>query len=153
MKYKCPLIVVSDIEKSREFYEEILGQAVIVDYGENITFKGDFSLQSKSTWASFINKTENDIGSKSNSFELYFEEEKFDDFIKLLKSHKIEYVHDVKDFPWGQRVIRFYDLDMHIIEVGESMESVVRRFIAQGLSIEQTAQRTQHPIEFVKSCL
>ncbi|MEW9121058.1 MAG: hypothetical protein AB2421_00005 [Thermotaleaceae bacterium] len=53
----------------------------------------------------------------------------------------------------GQRVIRFYDPDMHIIEVGESMETVVKGFIKQGLSIEETAERTQHPIEFVKRCL
>jgi hypothetical protein len=42
---------------------------------------------------------------------------------------------------------------MHIIEIGESMVSVVKRFLNQGLSVEETAQRTQHPIEFVKQCL
>ena len=52
----------------------------------------------------------------------------------------------------GQRVIRFYDPDMHIIEVGESMLTVVKRFISQGLSIEETAERTQHPIEFIRAC-
>lgn len=39
------------------------------------------------------------------------------------------------------------------IEVGESMETVVKRFIGQRLSIEETAERTQHPIEFVRQCL
>lgn len=57
------------------------------------------------------------------------------------------------EYPWGQRVIRFYDPDMHIIEVGEPMENVVKRFIDQGLSVEETSKRTQHPIEFVKNCL
>jgi hypothetical protein len=42
---------------------------------------------------------------------------------------------------WGQRVIRFYDLDWHIIEVGEEMDFVVRRFLAQGLSVAETAKR------------
>ena len=84
---------------------------------------------------------------------MYFEEEQFEEFIDRLKGYKISYVHDVVEYPWGQRVIRFYDPDMHIIEVGESMETVVRRFIGQGLSIEETAKRTQHPIEFVKNCL
>ncbi len=33
---------------------------------------------------------------------------------------------------WGQRVIRFYDLDGHLIEVGESMAMVIRRFFRGG---------------------
>lgn len=153
MKYKLPLIVVTDISVSRKFYEEVLNQKVILDFGANITFTGEFSLQTKASWVNFINKTQNDIVYKTNNFELYFEEEQFDEFVERLKSFDIQYVHDVVEYPWGQRVIRFYDPDMHIIEVGESMETVIKRFIAQGLSIEETAERTQHPIQFVKSCL
>lgn len=153
MNYKCALIVVSDIGVSRKFYEDVLGQVVIIDYGANITFRGDFSLQTKATWVDFIDKKYDDIAFKTNSMELYFEEEQFDIFINKLKSFEIEYVHDIKEFSWGQRVIRFYDPDMHIIEVGESMKTVVKRFLAEGLSIEETSKRTMHPIEFINSCL
>ncbi|MTK10696.1 MAG: glyoxalase/bleomycin resistance/dioxygenase family protein [Clostridiaceae bacterium] len=152
MKFMCPLIVVNDISVSRNFYEEVLNQKVILDFGANITFEGNFALQSKETWIDFIDKTEEDIKQNSNSFELYFEEENIDDFIERLKNYAdLQYVHGVKEFPWGQRVIRFYDPDMHIIEIGESMVSVVKRFLNQGLSVEETAQRTQHPIEFVNT--
>jgi catechol 2,3-dioxygenase-like lactoylglutathione lyase family enzyme len=44
MKYICPLIVVKDIAESRHFYENILGQKVKYDFGENVTFEGDFSI-------------------------------------------------------------------------------------------------------------
>jgi len=153
MKYKLPLIVVDNISISRKFYEEVLTQKVILDFGANITFAGDFALQSRESWVNFIHKTEHEVLLKTNNFELYFEEELFDEFAQRLKSFEIQYVHDVVEYPWGQRVIRFYDPDMHIIEVGESMETVVKRFNSQGLSLEETAERTQHPIEFVKSCL
>jgi len=153
MKFKLPLIVVSDILVSRKFYEEVLNQKVILDFGANITFDGEFSIQTKSTWVDFINKTESDILSKPDNFELYFEEEQFDEFVVKLKSFEVQYVHYVVEYPWGQRVIRFYDPDMHMIEVGESMDTVVKRFISQGLSVEETAERTQHPVEFVKSCI
>jgi hypothetical protein len=63
------------------------------------------------------------------------------------------YLVAVMEFPWGQRGVRFYDPDMHIVEVSKSMASVVKRFRAEGLSIEQTAERIQCPIEFVKSFL
>ena len=152
MKFKLPLIVVVDIETSRNFYEDVLNQKVILDFGANITFDGEFSLQTKSSWADFIFKTENDILSKPDNFELYFEEDQFDEFVERLKSFEIQYVHDVAEYPWGQRAVRFYDPDMHIIEVGESMETVINRFIALGLSVEETAERTQHPVEFVKKC-
>lgn len=152
MKYGLPLLVVADIAVSRKFYEEVLNQEVIMDFGANITFKGNFALQSKESWVDFIQKTEKDVLTKSNNFELYFEEEHLEEFAQRLHFFEIEYVHELIEFPWGQRVLRFYDPDMHIIEVGESMETVIKRFIEQGLSIEETAQRTQHPIEFVRAC-
>jgi hypothetical protein len=59
----------------------------------------------------------------------------------------------VIEHPWGQRVIRFYDPDRHIIEVGENMKMVVRRFLQRGLSIDETAVRMDVPVDYVKSCL
>ena len=154
MKFTSPLIVVKDMKKSREFYEKVLNQKVILDFGENITFDGDFSLQTKASWQDFIDKNENDILQKSNNFELYFEEENFDQFMSHLNSFdQIELVHKVKEYPWGQRVVRFYDPDSHIIEVGENMRFVVKRFLAEGMTIEETSKRSQFPIEFVKSCM
>lgn len=154
MKFKCPLIVVADIEVSRNFYENVLNQKVKYDFGENIMYEGDFAIQLKSHFANMITLNEADITAKSNNFELYFEEENIDDFIEKLKNiSQIQYIHRLIEHPWGQRVIRFYDPDMNIIEVGETMESVVKRFLRQGLSIKETAKRTQHPIEFVKQCL
>ncbi|MBS6464775.1 MAG: hypothetical protein KH436_07575 [Firmicutes bacterium] len=84
-----------------------------------------------------------------NQFELYFEADDFDAFIKKLRKRRIEYVHPVKEHSWGQRVVRFYDPDRHIIEVGERMESVCRRFIAGGLMPEQTATRMDVPLDYV----
>lgn len=154
MKFKCPLIVVNNIEVARVFYEKVLNQKVKYDFGENVTYEGDFAIQLKSHFADMVTITQEDITAKSNNFELYFEEENLDRFIERLKeTDQIKYIHGLVEHPWGQRVIRFYDPDMHIIEVGESMESVVRRFLSQGLSVEETAERTQHPVEFVRQCL
>lgn len=153
-KFCGPLLVVESIENSRRFYEDVLGQKVVLDFGANITFDGGFSLQSKETWQDFIDKKEEDILHKSNNFELYFEEEDFNQYVQKLESFSnIVYVHKVKGYPWGQRVIRFYDLDGHIIEVGENMKKVVLRFLESGMTAEEVAEKTEHPIEFVKSCM
>ena len=54
---------------------------------------------------------------------------------------------------WGQRVVRLYDPDRHIIEVGENMKSVCRRFRDQGMTPEQIAARMEVPLKFVTGCL
>ena len=88
---------------------------------------------------------------RPNNFQLYFEVEDLEHWEKKLKSTEgIEFIHGSKEYPWGQRVMRFYDPDKYIVEVSESMESVAKRFLAQGLSVEETAERIMYPVEFVK---
>lgn len=154
MKYICPLLVVEDIERSRNFYCQVLRRQVIADFGANITFDGPFSLQTKDSWMGFINKQPKDIAFGGNDSELYFEEKDLNSFINHLQSFSdIEYLHQVVEHPWGQRVIRFYDPDRHIIEVGEDMAVVCRRFLKQGMSIDQVVERTMYPRSFVESCI
>ncbi|MBP2656490.1 MAG: glyoxalase [Firmicutes bacterium] len=154
MKFSNPLIVVSNMEKSKQFYYKVLGLEVAVDFGANVTLIGGISLQTKDTWSTFICKQDSEIVFGGNVAELYFEEDDFDGFIqKVSKIADINYVHPAMEHSWGQRVIRFYDPDKHIIEVGENMLMVVRRFINSGLSIEETAIRMDVPVDYVKSCL
>ncbi|MCI1951996.1 MAG: VOC family protein [Clostridiales bacterium] len=154
MKYTCTLIAVKDMEKAKQFYHDVLGLEVVSDFGANVTLTGGITLQTADTWKKFIHKQEKEIVFGNNACELYFEEDNMDSFIKKLNSIKsILYVHPLLEHSWGQRVVRFYDLDKHIIEVGENMNMVVKRFINSGLSIEETAIRMDVPVDYVKSCL
>ncbi|MEG1608622.1 MAG: VOC family protein, partial [Clostridia bacterium] len=140
MKYNQALLVVKDIDKSVKFYCDVLEQKVVNDFGANKTLTGGFSLQTLNTWKEFIQKEESGILFCNNACELYFEEDNMDAFLQKLKSFSsIEFVHNVKEHAWGQRVVRFYDPDRHIIEVGENINSVIMRFISSGLTIEKTA--------------
>lgn len=150
MQYKGPMLVVNDIDKSVEFYENILGMSVILDFGANKTLTGGLALQTAETYKDFIDGRTLCFG--GNDFELYFEEDDFDSFIQRLKRFDIEYVHPVKEHAWGQRVVRFYDPDKHIVEVGENLKSVCRRFLESGMTPEQTAERMDVPLNFVNSC-
>jgi len=155
MKYGCPLIAVKDINVSRNFYETVLCQKVILDLGENIAFGDEFSVFAiQSDYDGLVGEDGFSIAYKGNDHELVFEEENFDEFIdRLSQFNEIIYLHKTKEYPWGQRVIRFYDPDFHIIEVGESMESVFKKFYNQGMSINEVAERTSHPVEFVEKHL
>lgn len=150
MKLKNPLLVVKDIDKSVEFYKKILGLHVISDFGANKTLTGGLSLQTLESWKTFIDK---DVSFGNNSSEIYFEEENFDSFIEKLKIYDIEYVHQVKEHSWGQRVVRIYDPDKHIIEIGEDIEMVCRRFLENGMSPQEVAERMDVPVKFVHACM
>ena len=154
MKYQCAMLVVGDLAKTRKFYEEVLGLRVVMDFGANITFEGGFALQTKPSWSGLAQLPEADIRPGGNDFELYFEEEDLDRFLEHLRAFPgVEMVHPLAEYPWGQRVVRFYDPDRHIVEVGESMETVIKGFLKKGLSPEEVAQRTMYPLEFVTHCM
>ena len=151
MKFKNPLLAVSDIDKSVKFYKEVLGLHKIMDLGANVTLTGGICLQTQETWTEFIENDSLFFG--GNTSEIYFEEDDFGRFINKLKNLDINYVHPVKEHSWGQRVVRFYDPDCHIIEVGENIKTVCKRFLESGMTPEQTAERMDVPLKFVKGCI
>lgn len=152
MKFASAMLVVKDMEAAKAFYRQVLGLHVTADLGANVTLTGGLSLQTLESWTRFIRKDAADIAFGGNDGEQYFEEEAFDAFVeKLEKLEGIRYVHPVQEHSWGQRVVRFYDLDGHIIEVGESLKTVCRRFLDSGLTLEQTAARMDVPLRMVKS--
>lgn len=150
MKLKNTLLAVADMERSLTFYETVLGLQVVLDFGANKTLTGGLCLQTLETWTGFLETDRVAFG--GNDAELYFEEDRFDSFVRRLESLEIQYVHPVKEHPWGQRVVRFYDPDRHIIEVGENMRAVCRRFLGSGLTPEETAARMDVPVEYVREC-
>jgi Lactoylglutathione lyase and related lyases len=142
------MLVVTDMDKTVAFYRRVLGLEVVMDFGANKTLTGGLALQTLETYRGFIDT--DDISFGGNDFELYFEADDFDTFADNLRACDVQYVHPVKEHSWGQRVVRFYDPDRHIIEVGENMKAVCKRFIDRGMTLEQTAERMDVPVEYVK---
>ena len=68
-------------------------------------------------WKSFIGQ---DVIYKNNSCELYFEEANLEKFVEKLETLYPEtvYVNHLMTHSWGQKVVRFYDPDGNLIEVG-----------------------------------
>ena len=146
MKHVCMLISVADINAARKFYEDLFGLEVFQDYGRNIAFTCGLALQQDFDW--LVNLPKEKILKKSNNAEIVFEEQDFDGFLNKLKAYSdIEYLGEVIEHSWGQRVIRFYDLDEHLIEVGEDMQMVVKRFLASGMTMEEVSAKMDVSIE------
>lgn len=116
MGLKNVLIAVADIEESKKFYKEIFGLYLIRDFGDNVMLSEGLVLQSKSTWHKVL-KSDVSVG---NSFELFFEEYNFDEFVLSLKEKEgVKLIGDIYENTWGRRCIRLLDPDGHLIEVAE----------------------------------
>ncbi len=117
MKLKNFLIVVKDIERSRQFYHDLFGLEMILDNDGNMVLTEGLVLQEEKYWKEFLGK---DIIPESNSSELYFEEADIEGFAEKLERYypEVRYVNRLMTHSWGQKVIRFYDPDGHLIEVG-----------------------------------
>lgn len=120
MKLKNVLIVVKDIEKSKKFYHDLFGLDVILDNEGNVILTEGLVLQKEDIWKEFLEK---DIIPRNNSCELYFEEQDIEGFVEGLEKlyPSIQYVNRLVTHSWGQKVVRFYDLDGNLIEVGTPM--------------------------------
>lgn len=117
MKFKNVLIVVKDIKKSTNFYKELFGMEVLINNGGNVILTGGLVLQDHSIWCDFMSTP---VLSNNNASELYFEEANIERFAETLDSYHepIRYVHRLTKHSWGASVIRFYDPDGNLIEVG-----------------------------------
>lgn len=149
MNYGGVLIAVKDMTKAKQLYEEVMEQEVQMDLDNiHVAFASGFTLQADYEGLLGVSLKPKD---QPDNFQLYFEVEDLDKWeAKLAKVDGIEFLHHSKEYPWGQRVMRFYDHDKYIVEVSESMESVVKRFLNQGMSVTETAEKTMFPVEFVQ---
>ena len=149
MKYQSTLLAVTNMERSKAFYCDLLGREVVADFDANVTLSGGITLQTMDSWKGFLNTQK--VALPNNAGELYFVTEDMDAFLPHLDRWQVQYVHRLKEHSWGQRVVRFYDPDGHIIEVGEGLEQVAKRFLSQGMTLEQVAQRMDVPMSFLQT--
>lgn len=117
MKLKNILIVVKDVERSRRFYHDVFGLETARDYDGNVILTEGLVLQDETIWKESLKR---DVIPESNSCELYFEEPDMEAFVQKLETlyPSVRYVSRLTTHSWGQKVIRFYDPDGNLIEVG-----------------------------------
>ena len=126
MRLKNILLVVEDMERSMAFYKELFGLRVVTAFDGNVILTEGLVLQERKIWERLVEK---EVTYGGNASELYFIENDLEGFQEKLdqSSLEIHYVQKLKTHDWGQRVIRIYDPDGHMIEIGESMDAAERR--------------------------
>lgn len=120
MKLRNILLAVKDIEKSRQFYHKLFGLQTVLNSEGNMILTEDLVLQDEKIWREALGK---EIIPENNFCELYFEEPEIEAFICKLETQypSIQYVNRLTEYSWGQKMVRFYDLDGNLIEVRTPM--------------------------------
>lgn len=120
MRLRNVLIVVKDIEKSKKYYHDLFGLDMLLDNDGNMILSEGLVLQDEAIWKEFIGK---EVVHRSNACELYFEEPDMEAFVEKLEKLYPDtvYVNKLMTHSWGQQVVRFYDPDGNLIEVGTPM--------------------------------
>lgn len=117
MKLKNVLVVVRDIQKSVAFYRNLFGLTVIRDFETNVILTEGLVLQERTSWEEAIGRP---LNCPNHASLLYFETERFEMFLKRMEESGLvqEYVTAPTVLAGGKQMVRFYDLDGNLIEVG-----------------------------------
>lgn len=120
MRLKNFLITVTDVERAKIFYKDLFGLDVILDNGRNLILTEGLVLQDRDLWEE---ATGQKVVPWNNSSVLYFEEQNIEAFEEKLSRYAesvspIRYICPLTEVSPGRRVIRFYDPDGNLIEVG-----------------------------------
>lgn len=150
LQYHSSVIFCGDLEKQREFYEKFLGQKVKQDLGACIVFEHGFTLWKLKKGfpiASELGYTYEPLGNRN--LELCFETDTFEDAVENVLMADLRILHNVTEEEWGQYTIRFYDPEGNLVEIGESMKSMVQRMKAGGMNLEEITKRSGLPDEYI----
>lgn len=119
MKLKNIVIVVKDVERSKQFYKELFGLDVILDQEGNVILTEGLVLQEAKVWEETLGQK---VVWKNHASELYFEETDLELFLEKLQ----KYEREIQILSWpeaaegARRAVRLYDPDGNMIEVGEA---------------------------------
>ncbi len=152
MRIGTTILSVKDIAESVRFYREVLGLTIEDDSGPYVKISDRLALRSEPLWKDMLGR--DDVTYGSNDSEVYFEELDFDGFIDRLRvTEGIRYIQGPETNRWGQRVVKIYDPDMHIIEIGEDIRSVCRRLMERGFNAEQVSERLDVSMLYIRACM
>ena len=154
LKLSSFVLFVSDVARSKEFYTHVLDQEVTMDINNiNVGFKSGLAIWDKKYATNVIFENQNESKNDNKNLEIYFETNHLDAIHEKVTGMGIRMIHGIKTQPWQQRVFRFNDPDDFIIEIGETMDEVIKRLHRENMTIEAIAEKTFMPKEVIQAML
>ncbi len=161
--FENPVLLVENVQKSKDFYLNLFHQEIKHDFGRNVTFSSGLSIWQKEYAINLINEEiekdqkieETNLNKRENNqmIELYFESDDLEDFERSLRKKEVKFAHGTIVHPWQQKAFRIFDPDGNLIEVAESMESVVTRLANRGFNPKEIHTKSMMPVETIRKIL
>lgn len=123
IRFRNGILLVKDIQVSKHFYQEVLGLKVVQDYDTFIMFQDNFSIHTADLFYEYINKPYHGEKMGRDNVDCYFTTPELETVQSRLKEQGVEFIHEIRLHAWGEKVIRIYDPDGHILEIGDFHES------------------------------
>ena len=99
VKFAHTVIFVRNIERTKEFYSNVLQIKIIKDYGIFLHYEGDLTFhQSKELIQTIFKGTKNNRDEKcsADNVDIYFETDNLEVTLKKLKEQKVEFIHEIE---------------------------------------------------------
>jgi len=155
LTYHSVALFVNDIEISKDFYTRVMELRIEQDFGKNVILEGGITLWEVNPAHILVEKLGAQAIRKhaSTRHELYFETEDIAAVLEKMINEHVKLLHGLHEEPWGQKTMRFFDPDWHLIEIGERLETFIRRLARQDFTPKQVSDRSGVPLENVNKIL
>lgn len=157
MRFKGPAAYISNLARSRAFYEEVLGLTVLRVMSRGETPIAVASTEGLSIWlasdayaALFGDASLAPQDLRGGNWENTFETEAYEEIYRQLRDAGAAFLYEPRTLPWGQRGFRVYDPDGHILDISETMPACVRRQAAEGKTLDQISATSGFSLDEVR---
>ncbi|MGE5494647.1 MAG: VOC family protein [Burkholderiales bacterium] len=123
IKFHTAIIFTGDIAASKKFYHGLLGIEVLQDAGTFVLLEGSLGLHKADVFYEYIGKQYGGETMGRDNLDLYFTTDDIEAAEQRLKDAGVKFIHEIKEFPWGEKLFRVYDPDGHIVEIGDAGQS------------------------------
>jgi catechol 2,3-dioxygenase-like lactoylglutathione lyase family enzyme len=120
IRFRHSIALVRDMEESKHFYRDVLGLAIVQDFETFVLFQNDFAIHRADLFYEYINKPYHGEKMGHDNVDFYLTTTDLDNVRDKLKDNQVMFIHDIKQMAWGEKVIRVYDPDGHILEIGDA---------------------------------
>jgi len=119
VQFRNSIALVDNVAVSKHFYKDILGLTVIKEFDTFVLFEDGFSIHDGKTYAEYID--EEFCGQSVCHTAFYFTASDIFEIQQKLLQNNVKFIHEIIQQPWGEKCLRCYDPDCHVLEIGDDV--------------------------------
>jgi catechol 2,3-dioxygenase-like lactoylglutathione lyase family enzyme len=119
-RFRNSIALVQDTQISKAFYRDIIGINIVQDSGSFVLFEGNFSIHDAAIFYGYIQKQYEGDKMGRDNLDLYLTTDDLVAMQEKLELAGVKFIHKIQKCDWGESVLRVYDPDGHIIEIGDA---------------------------------